>query len=337
MIAFFVAALVAAPQTSSTAPVKAQAPTAAVLLNRVFKKGEKQSYSVHSTLQSQNRSLGLQTFIPSDLDLLYNFSIEVKEMKADGIAVMQYLRPQFTEIDGETFNSPPRTHVEKTNDNVLLTVSPINEILMVVDQSKKPVKKGSGEWMSPGISSPQDLGQLIGPYIGEIHRLALFFGPLDSSLDFSPKLPFDEVAVGETWKKTVSYQPQKVKGSDKQAVQRLDYTFTYKGIDTYNSKKYYKVNGALALNTDLAEFFNQSFGLQKDESILKSIPLKLNASVDFYLDMQTKTTVYAEGHTDGGYQITISQSPNEPVQEETFKGTSIMKLVSTTMVPPVKK
>jgi hypothetical protein len=47
------------------------------------------------------------------------------------------LRPTFTEVRGETFNSPPKTTVDKANLDFQLTVSPINEILGMKDLTKK--------------------------------------------------------------------------------------------------------------------------------------------------------------------------------------------------------
>ncbi len=314
--------------------------TAAVTLNRVFSKGEKLQYDVKSNLHVEGREYGLQTFIPSDLDLNYKFTQEVKDLKADGIAVVHYLRPTMTQIDGETFDRPSKTTVEKMDLNFDLTVSPINEILEMKDlnppKKKKPIKKpatdpddgGGYNFFMAGRTRQNPLGALMGQFVGELYRLCLNVGSLDSGIDFAPKLPFDEVKEGDTWKKTVGYQPQKLKSKNgKTVVQRLDYTYTYKGIVTVNGKQYYRVNAALDLNTDLANFINDLFDAKPAETHLKSIPLLLKQSIDYNLDMKTKRTVSASATANGGYKVMIIDVPDEAVQEEKMTGTTTLRLI----------
>src|SRR5436190_20956350 len=105
-----------------------------ITLSRVFGPNQHYTYDIKSHLGLESRSKGLDTFIPEDFDMSYSFTADVQQMKADGIAVMHYQRPTMTEVQGETWNSPPKSKINKVNLNELLTVSPINEILESVDQ-----------------------------------------------------------------------------------------------------------------------------------------------------------------------------------------------------------
>lgn len=300
-----------------------------VQLSRVFVKGEKAQYQVHSTLNAEQRQIGLDTWIPSDLDLIYKFNYEVTAMKADGICVMRYLRPTMTEVEGETVDSQPKTKTTKVNYDLTLTVSPINEILDIHDNAKKkdPPKKPLLALAPNGLSTSQNP---LENFTGEIYRLALFIGGLDSSMDFSPPLPFDEVSVGDKWKKTVGFSPQKLQGKgDKLAVQRLDFEYTYKGPVTVNGKPYLRIEAALATKVDLAEYLHQVFKVKSDVTGLKEVPMNLTTKVEYDLDPKTHRTVRAEGKSEGGFRI-ISTSFNEAVQEERFKARTTLTRLSTT-------
>lgn len=310
-----------------------------VKLNRTFVKGEKVTYDVKSTINSESRGLGLETWMPEDLDLQYAFTIQVLEMKADGIVDLKYLRPTMTEIKGETAARPPLKKVEKMNLDMLLTVSPVNEILKVKDLTKKdtpntPAKpKPPAKWfagaLAPNPGGQNPLSGLIGGFVGEIYRLSLFLGPLDSSLDFSPKLPFDEVSVGDTWKKTAGYSPQKLQGKGNQvAVQRLDYLYTYRGIVASQGKQVHRITADIELKTDLAEFVHQTYDVKADVTGLKEIPLEFKGKIEFDLDLKSHRTTRAFGTSEGSFRVLLVQLPNQPVQEEKFRGRTIMKVVN---------
>src|SRR5438045_3420159 len=66
---------------------KPQAP--GVTLTRVSKANEKLAYSVRSHLQVEYRQIGLQTWIPENLDYNYAFTTLVTQLKADGMAEMK--------------------------------------------------------------------------------------------------------------------------------------------------------------------------------------------------------------------------------------------------------
>lgn len=312
-----------------------------VTLTHTFTANEKLSYAVEGALTAEQREGSLETWIPEDFNYSYSFTTEVQAMKADGFAQILYSRPTITEVQGETFTSPPKTKVEKIGQKALLTMSPINEIVSVKELSKpkpekaKPAHDGGDDdsrRLDPLLAGRRQ-GDPLGPFIGEIQRLALFIGSMDSSLDFSPKLPLDEVKVGDTWKKTVSYEPQTLKGTkDKQAVQRLDYTYTYKGLMTSEGRKVNRVEATLDLNTDLATFFNQLAEASAEETGLKKLPMTLKATIDFDLDPKTGRTLLARAHSEGGYQLFLNDNPDTAIVEQRLKGNTTMRLTGVGVV-----
>jgi len=316
--------------------------TQAVEFHRTFIKGEKASYKVLSEMTAEVRNIQLETWMPEDIGYLYNFDYEVLEMKADGICVMRYKRPVMTELIGETMDSPPKRKDEKVAMDYNLTVSPINEILDMKENAKPkpPAKPGdpkSGGGKSGGLlvsrsapGAPPQLQAFLSQFVGEIYRLALFVGSMDSSLDFAPTLPVIEVEHGDTWKKTVGFQPQRLQGKgDKLAVQRLDYTYTYKGLGELNGKKVHKIEAVLTVKTDLGAYIHQLFNVKSEQTGLKEIPLEFTATVMYDLDLKTHQTLRASGSSKGGFKV-IADGIAKPVQEERFNSTSTLTLIRST-------
>jgi hypothetical protein len=212
---------------------------------------------------------------------------------------------------------------------LLLTLSPINDIIDVRDLAKKPPAK-AGWTLSAARTRPQ-LQAILGEFMGEVYRLALFTGSFDSALDFSPRLPLDPVMAGDTWKQTVGYQPQKLRGTDKQAVQRLDYTLTYKGKVNLNGKIFERVEATMNLDTDLADFIHQTFKVDSERTGLEKVPLKLQGKILFDLDPRTGRTVQANAETTGSFSIFAKDEP-EAIIDEQLKGRTLLKLL-----PPAAK
>jgi len=319
-----------------------QAQTAPVSLGRVFAKNEKLAYEIRSSLHSEHRLRGLDTWIPEDLDLNYDFTTTVEDLKADGIAVLHYARPVMHEIEGETFNSPPKDNLIKSDINFRLTVSPVNEILEMKDLNEKagkpPKKDDSSLAMIPVAKRQNSLAGVLSQFVSEMYRLSLFAGSFDSALDFAPKTPFEDVKIGDSWKRTVGYQPQKLQGKgNKQAVQRLDYTFTYKGIVDSDGKKVHRIEGTLDLKTDLGDFVNQLVGMKPEDTGLKKVPLNMKSTIEFDLDLKTKTTLKAEAITTSGFSLFVTQFPDDAVQEDKIKAHTTMRLVGQKILPPAKK
>lgn len=301
-------------------------PVEDVTLARTFKVGDKAAYQVRSNLHSEMRQLGLNTFLPSEIDLNYDFTTQVTELKGDGNAVMIYKRPTMTQIDGETAERPPKSTTEKVNMDLTLTISIINEILQQVDNKKPEPKKNKPKLFitAPFGHAPQQLD--LGSFIGEIHRLALFVGSLDSALDFNPKLPYDEVKVGDTWKRTVGYSPQKLQGENKAANQKLDYVYKYEGEADRDGKKVHKISVTLSLDTDVAEFVNQFFRGKEAATGLKACKLKLDSKIDFFLDQVTCQTLAADATSKGSIEI-MAVGEDQPVYEERMDGETTLRLV----------
>lgn len=305
----------------------------AVTLNRVFAANEKYTYDVKSHITLESRARQLETFLPEDFDMNYTFTAQVKEMKTDGIAVIHYQRPTVTETQGETYQHTPESKVDKLNLDYLLTVSPINEILERTDL--KPQGKNL-KWQSEeAVDSVQDDQSLdqVATFVRELYRLALFNGPLESSLDFAPKLPFNDVKPGDTWKRTAGYTPQKLQDKTGQsAVQRLDYTYTYRGPIQENGKTYERVTADLKLDTDIAPFANQY--LTTGDLKLAKMPMTLNATIYFDLDPKTYDTISARATSQGGFQVYVSSDPSTVYFEAKLKGTTELNLRSLTVVQP---
>jgi hypothetical protein len=281
-------------------------------LNRVFVKGEKLQYEVKAGLHLEKRELGLNTWIPSEQDYVYKFTSEVTDMKADGIAEMKYLRPTMTEILGETAESAPQTKDLKQKINLLLTISPINELLTIKDLDKKPDDKKKKDeegdkvlaLRSPVPRSPQQLENILFSLNNGLGGMVLFIGSLDSCLDFAPKLPFEEVTVGYSWKRTGGYSPQKLAGDNsKMAVQRLDYVYTYKGEVVVDGKKYLRVVAELNLDTSIADYIHQMMNAKPKDTGLKALPFKLKSTIEFDLDPVNRRTVRAVATSFGEAQI----------------------------------
>jgi hypothetical protein len=302
-----------------------------VNLGQVYTKGEKLAYKVRSHMQAESRNLPLRTWIPEDLDISYDFTLSVLQMKSDGIAVVRYQRPTMSITEGETFTSPPKTTVEKPNLDVQLTISPINELLDMKDLSK-PSKTTKAMIANP--SKPQAQMPFIGQFISEMYRMTLFVGSLDSSLDFMPKLRTSQVKVGDTWQKTFAYQPQKLKGKNgKTVVQRIDLNYVYKGAMTVNGKKIQRVEASYNLDTDLSQFVNDSFGVTSAETGLSKLPMKLKANVEFDLDPVTHHCLEARADSEGGFEIYAESGPEGvPVSESKLKGHTVLMLAGRKIV-----
>jgi len=304
-----------------TSPAQTAAP---VELLRVFTKGEKAAYSVKSSLAVEQRSAGLKTFLPQDVEISYDFTTEVLGVKADGICELRYRRPMMTEVLGETYDAPAKTRVEKVNMNLLLTLSPINEILNSKDDN---VKKQGRDTVQPTFAvaaTRQDIS--LEAFTGELHRLALFLGSLDSSLDFSPKLPYDAVKPGDTWKRTVGFTPQKLAGKDRSAVQRLDYVYTYRGVVTSGGKNVHRITADLDVDTDAAPFVNQVLGMKPEQSRLKAVKLQLKATIEFDLDEKTRKTLRADARSTGAIRVDVTDLPHEALMEQRLKGRTLLTL-----------
>lgn len=310
----------------------ASAPLDEISLMRTFRAGSKDEYEVKSHLQIEQRQFGLNTWIPEDLDVEYKYTVEVKELKVDDIAKVLYTRPTMTVIEGETFDTPAKTKVEKVDYKYELDLSPTNEILNIKDLNpKKPEEKKDGFWLRSALAGKELAQQsLLDAIGGDLYRMALFISDFEGSLDFSPKLPYEEIEKGYKWKRTVSYQPQRLRGDDnKVAMQRVDYTYEYDGVVESQGKQVHRVKGYVNLDTDYAEYIHQMMGRTSQQTGLKEVRLKIDTLIEFDLDLQTRKTLRTVATANGTMNVVITRLPNEPVLESRFKGRTIMRLLSS--------
>lgn len=294
-------------------------------LSRVFQKGERVQYEVKSHLLSEVRAGGLSTFLPEDTDFEYRFGFQVTDLLNDGIALVRYQRPTMTIVEADD-EGEPRRKVERVNLDLEVKLSPINELLGVRDLAKKTARKDGFRIGIPRAIVRQP--DVVQDFVFEVHRLALFLGSLDSALDFAPKLPFEDVAPGATWKRTVGYQPQRLE-SGRSAVQRLDLTYTYRGPAQLDGRPVQRVAAELNLDTDVAKFVNEANGTTAAQSGLLCLPLRLKASIEFDLDPATRRTIAARASSEGGFELYLTDGPKaEAILETRLKGRTTLRLLA---------
>ncbi len=298
-------------------------------LSRKFKAGATYSYAVRTHLMAEIRDHETVTFIPTETDINYDFNYTVTELKPSGIATIRYRRPTMDIVEGETAASPAITHREKVNYDLQINLSPVNEITNLKDMGSGKLHLGSVLKARAAVANAAPFVQdIVSQFSGELYRMALFTGSLDSALDFNPRLPFEPVEVGESWKRTVSYQPGELKGSKgEQAVQRLDMEYTYKGKIQKNGKTFDRISATVNLDTDAALFINQMLGMTSNQSGLAKLPLKMDSVIDFDLDPVTHDTVYASARTTGYWSLNVVGVPHA-VREEKLTGKATLQLIS---------
>ncbi|HLK17183.1 MAG TPA: hypothetical protein VKT78_20435 [Fimbriimonadaceae bacterium] len=310
----------------------AHAPGDAVMLKHTFIKGIKSEYSVDANLQVEARGGELATFLPEELELKYTFFTNCLDV-SNSIATVRYARPSITEIGGATPDSDPVPKTEKLDQVMTMQVSPINEVLDYKDltpKKKKPAGDTTSELLftNGSAAARQSVHDFILPFIEDLERLSVYAGPIEASVDLEPRLNLDAVKVGDTWKRTVGYQPQKLTNkAGKTVVQRLDLTYTYIGLVESRGKKVQRVHADLKLDTDLGKYVNDLFNAKPENTGLKSIPTKMTIGMDFDLDPTTLQTIYAAVKSEGSFKIFGTFSPGAAV-EQNIRGTSVMKLVS---------
>lgn len=288
----------------------------AVSLSRIFERGQKAQFKVESTLQTESRHQGISTWFPDSVEYRYQFSTEVETLKPQGSAKVRYKRPILTKVFAEQFDHPERTNVEKVADDILLDISAANEILDAADV--KPSLKVVSNWHTgrDSVTLKADAEDVL----KNLYSLALFTGSLESSIDFNPRLPFEKVRPGDTWKRTASYAPQKLKHGGDVAVQRLDYTYRYVGRMQSEGKLVDRVTASLHLDSDVASYLNAKGNSDGEASRLGSLPMELTASMDFDLDTKTHQTLRATANSKGNFKVFTIDSPSEPYYEEKITG-----------------
>lgn len=330
---FLTTALIYGLVTTPTVQGAGTTPSAPVELLRKWTAGEKLTYSTKAQFTDEQRIGDLQTFIPTDQDISYRHTLEVQKVKADGIAEVLFDRPTMTFIVGDTGESSAKSTVEKMDIKQLLDISPTNKVLNVKElnpKKEKDKKGGSGlNFMRQTQGNVADMvtQMFLVDFVQDFQRLAFFVGAGDSGLDVSPVMPFEEVKVGDTWKVTATYQPQKLKGQgDKQAVQRLDFTYTYQGMmKSKEGKDIQRIQGKVDFSNDMVDYARQVVGASKSSMQVKSAPIKFNATINFDLDPQTLHLLKAVAESQGSFSFSL-KGIEQPYVEDRFKGRTIVKL-----------
>ena len=282
-------------------------------LSRVFAANESRSYTVHSRLQTETRGMGVRTWMPASHSFEYGFTWRVTALLPDGVAQVRYQRPHMIVVEERFGADEPERRVEKMDLDFELRLSSSNEIL----QSKDLGAGKKAGWIgASGVGAqPQ-----VASFIGELYRLAAFAGSLDNALDLLPKLPFESVVPGETWRRTVGYQPQRL-ASGRSAVQRLDYVYEYVGIVEANANKVHRIRATMKLDTDAAEWVNQWVEGGVKTTGLTKLPLHLEAVIEADLDLATRATLRANATSTGLIAVHTSDA-TEPAVEVKLKGRS---------------
>lgn len=332
---FLTSALIYGLATTNLAQGAGAVAPAPVELFRKWTAGEKLTYSTKAQFTDEQRVGDLQTFLPTDQDISYRHTLEVQKVKADGIAEVLFERPSMTIVMGDSGDSSAKSVTEKMDLKQLLDVSPTNKVLSVknLNTKKEKDKKGGGlQSLKFARQAQGNIADLVTQsflldFVQDFQRLAFFVGAGDSGLDISPSMPFEEVKVGDTWKSTATYQPQKLKGQgEKQAVQRLDFTYTYKGMmKSKEGKDIQRIQATVDFNNDIVDYARQVVGASKASMQVKAAPIKFNATINFDLDPQTLHLVKAIAESKGSFSLSL-KGVEQPYVEDRFKGRTIVKL-----------
>lgn len=314
-------------------------------LRRLLPIGLEETYGYSALLTSERRDpySNLDTFLPETQRLSYQFKINVKEKKADDIVVLDYSRYNFkVAVEG---GGAAEAEMEGQEDFKLkITLSPTNAVLDIVDTTpKKPTKKPADEeakWVrllqQQGPSGQDYTRQVLGQFFQELQRMSLMFGSLDSSLDFAPKLPDEEVSPGDSWDETVSYQPQKARGTKSTTVQRLDMQYTYVGRVVLNGKPFEQIKGSVKMDANLKDYVDGAYGIPKAQSPFKDVRVKFEMNSVFNLDPKTMRTVFAQVNSVGNLVTDFDYQGTRLVSEDRFTGEAKISNRSSKIVAPVK-
>lgn len=303
----------------------------AVTLERKFRTGESRKYQVRSHLMMETTETGQPVAIPEEVSFEYDFTTKVTAVQPSGFAQVEYTRPALVLVEGETFDQPSRRRNLTSNDRLSFTLSPINEVTDITDLAAKPKnKKGGGHayYVMSRDAVPSAAESL--PFATALYQMAVMVGSPASSLDFSPKLPFEPVIVGSVWRKTVSYSPQALKGNTtgQQAVQRVDMTYKYVGRQVVAGRPVIRIEGSIDLETDATRFVADSLLKSVAESPVKALKVSLHGKVIFDLDPVDLHTIRATGKTSGNYDLRIEDEGELVQVTQKITGTASLKQVT---------
>jgi hypothetical protein len=289
-------------------------------LVRTFKAGDKATYAFNSRVQFEYRQVPLETFIPESATYMYTINAAVEKMKPEGVADVRMKRPNISVRMGETFERPPETIVLIKDVNHLITLSRKNQVLDFEDFTPRPKEKdgdGGGETLR-SMSASGALQLDIMGWMTQLRQLAAFVNFFDNG----PILPNGPVVIGDSWKETVGYAPLTVQaGADKgkNINSRIDYEMTYRGKAVRNGNSYYHIEGIIAQDTDAAPYLADLMGVKLESSPIKSVKLKLDGKVDYYLDISTMAPVEIVATSNGSIDVEVTTYTGGPLYQERFK------------------
>lgn len=291
-------------------------------LSRVFKMGEKTTYSFSSRINVDWRQVPIETFIPQNDGFEYTFTTEVEALKPDGVADLRFRRPKIVLKIGETFDSPPKDQVLARDQNYLFVLSNKNRLLSVRDESPKTPQKPDPHLLSYFSNLENKHSQLdIFGWMSQLRQLAAFV----NFFDRGPNLPTRPVSIGDTWKETIGYAPTTVSaGADqgKNLMARIDYEYTYKGLIEFEGQNVYHIVGRIVQDTDAAPFIADMMGVKLEFAPFKEIKLKMDGTVDYYLRQSDLSVHKILAKSEGSTSITVATYEGGPVYEEKFKSTA---------------
>lgn len=303
-------------------------------LSRVFTANQRLDYSVEAILDEEFRVGGLETWIPQRNSITYKFSMTVDSIGQDGIAQVRYRNPSIKYMEGETFDEGPKTKVDNVNLDFMYRLSPVNDVLEQKDlrppKTTTPKKKKKGGALFVNLPQQDDdeggnsIKDYLDGFVADVMQLSLAIGP--QGIDLSPRLPFTATKVGEVWKRTIGFQPQRSGQGKKMEVRRMDYTYTNRGTKTVDGKEIIRIDADMSLDTDLGAYFHEASGLKSSQTGLSSWPLSAKLHVEYDLDPKTRTTTKAVLTSSGNYSIILTTSET-PYLERKFKGTNTLKLI----------
>jgi hypothetical protein len=337
-------ALLASLQAGLPAALEVQADPQPVELTRKFKPKEISTYDVDARATVEFKPYGLNTFIPLTEGVRYRFTTEVISVSNDGFAQMLYTRPAMTIFGTNLEKGLVEETQIKTDFRLLLTVSPINELTNMRDlnptteddKSLQSIRSFQQRELTPEQKRQMDIearialvNAVLGSFMNSFTRLTLFVEGI-SGIDFSPKLPFDEVVPGDTWQRTVDYAPQQLSGTDKTAVQRLDMTYTYIGRQKNSEgKDIERIEAVLEAETNAAGYLNQLLRDGAESVGIERVDLKLRTVIRFDLDPVTHQTLFVEADGSSSAVVMLHKRYSEtPVLERRTRGRTTMRLVS---------
>ncbi len=288
--------------------------TDSVDLSRRFTAGSRETYAVTSHLLVEEKAPMLATFMPMELDMNYGFTVDTLALGPRGTAEVRYRRPSIVVIEGQTSESAPKKQVKAQDNDFRLFLSPTNEVLLAKSFAFGPILASSfarAQRQPGGITLLTD----------QLRTLALFVGEFDTSLDFSPKLPYYPVKVGDSWHQTLSYQPRELTSkAGTWAIQRLDATYKYAGQAVRDGKPVRRIVAEVSLDEDVTPFV-----VQLGVGSVTAMRLRFSATITFDLDPATHATIFAEALSKGGSSLEVAASPGSPIFEDRFTGRTQMK------------